>query len=420
MTIIITPGYHQTVEREFLGRHPDAFCSQLAATLVTRLAQECSLLGLDREQSQKNVDEFRADIGVYAVPLSTIGKPVPRPTPIQLTVGGHIRLPKEVKLEEVVRETTLDMLKRGGYFRHGDFSPESTDVITAISSQSPSLNGITHENKFSDACRVVGHYLANGYGMQGTFPALAVAQHLDREIRTFVDGHSDASDFLRPDGKVHVTGKYSSSGFQATQVVISLAHGEGAFPEPLRQEIIQELQSQLAPYHLAPEIFSINVGGDFSSYFLRADHGLSKAKDDVVITGGLTEIGTDGVWGKCLFKSSSILLPYVFALAQVVAKTTQARFATVSARSEHGQSCCYLQVEEVDPELRGARRGINQALEKLPRDRDAIRSIMGMPVALKTYRQFNDLEGFHSADKPWKTVPANLYAAFDEGYRRAA
>ena len=137
-----------------------------------------------------------------------------------------------------------------------------------------------------------------------------------------------------------------------------------------------------------------------------------------MITGGNATIGTDKVWGKCLYKASSTLLPYTFALARSVAVAFDARYVSIQASSRYGQEHALLQLAEIDPLHERYRDDINRALKRLPRDRDAIREILGLPVTLVTYHIFNDVAGFHDKDKPWKIYNRELQTGFEQALRR--
>src|SRR3989338_7578932 len=147
---------------------------------------------------------------------------------------------------------------------------------------------------------------------------------------------------------------------------------------------------------------SINHGGDFNHYFVNADSGISGKKDSVIVTGGLHQLGTDGVWGKCLYKASSVTIPYAFALSRAVCEAIGANFASVKVYARYGQEQAELFLEAIDPKYERVRSEINNALKTLPRDRDGIRNILNMKVNLITYGKFNDVREFHEPTKPWK------------------
>ncbi|HLL60171.1 MAG TPA: hypothetical protein VK338_00480, partial [Candidatus Nitrosocosmicus sp.] len=158
--------------------------------------------------------------------------------------------------------------------------------------------------------------------------------------------------------------------------------------------------------------FNVNNGGDFNVFFLQADSGVSKAKDDVIITGGIHQLGTDRVWGKCMFKASSTLIPYTFALSKVICDVTGAKYASVSGYSHYGRELAFFQLQDLDSEHENMRGDINKALDRMVRDRDGIRNILGMPVTVETYKAYNDVTNFHSAEKPWKRGNKELEEMF--------
>src|SRR3989344_638234 len=93
---------------------------------------------------------------------------------------------------------------------------------------------------------------------------------------------------------------------------------------------------------------SINHGGDFNHYFVNADSGISGKKDSVIVTSGLHQLGTDGIWGKCLYKASSVAIPYAFALSRAVCEATTAKFASVGVYTKYGQKQAGLFLADID------------------------------------------------------------------------
>ena len=64
------------------------------------------------------------------------------------------------------------------------------------------------------------------------------------------------------------------------------------------------------------------------------------------------------------------------------------------------------------------REKINAALERVPVEVETIRNVLDMPVTLKTYRDFNDIDGFHEQNKSWKKHNELLENMFRENYKR--
>lgn len=385
MSIIITEGHRETAEAEFFGKHPDIFSTYLAAMYVEALATLTDTFG--------DLSNFRADLSVqsYTTQNDTKGKN----TPIRISIAGQVVVPEKTDLAPTGLGVALYLLDRAGYFRNGDFLPQTVSVdVEGITAQSPNLNRTTKENVYADSCVVYGHYIAPPFGLNGTFPSLIIVKHIDDVIDSILlDGVIPE---LRPDGKVHATVRYTGNGFQIEHINLAVAHqagiSKGLFVDRLLEELVKRTNFTA---------FSLN-DTDFDVYFLQADFGMSKAKDDVIITGGIHQLGTDKVWGKCLYKPSSTLIPYVFALSKAVASVLGARYASVSAYANYGQELALLQLQDIDPDYERHRGSINAALNKLPRDRDGVREITGMPVTLDSYRLFNDVHGFHGKDKPWK------------------
>ena len=381
----------ETAEVEFSGRHPDVFSSCLAAEIVK---------GLSKLSDKKNIKKFRAGLNVQS--LSSRNKK--GLSCININVGGQVIVPKNINLNKVITNITKRLLKKAGYFKAGDFSPRRLIVNTrGITSQSPALNKTTNSNRFADSCVVYGHYIRKPFGINGTFPSLMIAKKIDNCISKI----NRKIPNLRPDGKVHVTIKYKKIGFSVENVYLSVSHKKGIlsnFRNIIKNEIIKNLKN----YDVNKLRIEINSGGDFDAYFLQADSGISKAKDDIIITGGIHHLGTDKVWGKCLYKASSTLIPYVFALSRLVCDTTKAKYASVSAFSKYGQKHAELQLHDIDPDYEDYREKINFALNRFPRDRNSIRKVLALKINTKSYESFNDIEGFHNKTKPWKRANNNL------------
>ncbi len=403
MSIILSESHRQTGEVEFGRKHPDIFSSHLAAGIVNSLAIASYQNGF--------LQEFRADLNLQA---STVKGDCEKITPIMINVAGQVVLPGAIDLDAIIRQNAVDLLEQAGYFQTQDFSPSLLTVNSqGITLQSPNLNATTNSNKFADGCVVYGHYIAPPFGLNGTFPSLAIAQLIDQSLdRALKQGKVTG---LRPDGKVHVTIAYNKSGFTLDDVYISVAHrkGEQAY---FRARVLQwlALDSGVGGLERATHI---NEGGNFDVYFLQADSGISKAKDDVIITGGIHQLGTDRVWGKCLYKASSTLVPYAFALSRAICAVTGAGYSSVSAYARYGREEAELQLHEIDPAFEGERKRLNLALSGLPRDRNGIREIMTLPVTLESYALFNDVSGFHKAEKPWKKSNKKLESHIKEALR---
>lgn len=413
MSLVIVPGKRQRSEVEFFGKHPDVLATCIAAGLVEGLAEEADKVG--------TLSDFRADLNVQAV--ATRYSPH-EPTPLEFRIGGQVnwRGSPEKTVAELAEGTVEYLLHQAQYFVSGHFQRAHVRIdTTGIAAQSRHLNGTSRENKFADTCSVVGHYIAPPWGIQGTFPGLMIG----KEIDTALDDALRAGRIPEqlPDGKVHVTICYTERGFSVEQVTVAVAHEVDAhsrFLEDIKPRFLDDIkktvQSSLEE-HILPGDISVNRGGDFSVYFLQADAGVSKVKDSVLITGGNYTIGTDAVWGKCLFKASSVALPYAFALSRVVADSVGARYASVSVHPLYGSPRAeFIQLEDIDLRCEEKRARVNAAFQQLPHDPQGIRDILGMPVAVETYDLFNDVAGFHLPHRPWKTVPPALYTAFENAY----
>lgn len=397
--MIIQPGKQETSEIEFTPRHPDIFSSYLAAQVVLSLAERINTFG-----GQTALERYRADLHVQ---IKTSDNSPDHVTPIIISLAGQVNLPREVSLDEVVYEEAGRLLTQARYdpneFRISEIN------LAGVTVQSPNLNGTTHVNAYADSAKVHGHYIVSPIGRSRTFPSLIYAQAVNSAIDSFLVAYPN---ILRPDGKVHVTGTYAQKGFQPERVFISLSHAPGTLPRDVSEIVVPEISRLFTTgeYQL-PDVL-VNDAGPFDVYFVRADAGTSKAKDAVMISGGNGHQSTDGIWGKGLFKASSVLFPYTFALSRVICDVTGAQFVSVSAYGEYGQRDAHLiQVEAIDPACVSKIDAVNAALKRMPHDRDTIRQLLNMPVTIETYRQFNDIDNFHG-DNPWKNPSKELYSHF--------
>lgn len=413
MSIIISEGHWQTAEVEFAGKHPDIFSTYLAAKIVQELAKE--------SQRRKQIEKFRADLNVQSLASDYMKGTV---TPVQISIGGQVCVPDDIGINEIADiadSACVSLLEEAGYFKDGDFSKKYVAAnLNGISTQAANLNGTTQNNKFADSCVVYGHYLQEPYGIDGTFPSLIIAKQID----SCIDDIAKSQGFekvLRPDGKVHVTVEYTKEGFVVDSVYLSVSHSREKKPDYSRllERIIERMEKINVHGLKEPmqrERFYINAGGDFDEYFLMADAGVSKAKDDIIITGGIHQLGTDRVWGKCLYKASSTLIPYAFSLSRAVCEATGAKYASVSAYSRYGQREAHLQLEDIDSIFEKHRSNVNRALNRMPKDRDSMRTILGLNVNMQSYNIFNDVAGFHGQDKPWKRKNEELLDLFAKNY----
>jgi hypothetical protein len=402
MSIIINGGHKQTAEVEFAGKHPDIFSSHLAAEFVKNVALKASEINA--------LESLRMDINVQIL----ASEPKNDITPIIVHIGGQITCDPSINLSEVAKQSVVILLKKARYLEFSVYSEDAIKIdLEGITVQSPNLNKTTMKNAFADSCVSYGHYVAKPYGLSGTFPSLIISQQVDQLIDRYA---KEVNGELRSDGKVHVTVQYNEKGFTVADVYISVAHSKD-IKQGWRDELKKYLIDNIANYGIEKAEFNVNSGGDFNVFFLDADAGVSKAKDDVIISGGIHQLGTDRVWGKCMFKASSTLIPYTFALSKIICDVTGAKFASVSGYSHYGQEKAFFDVQDLDPALENKRSAINTALANMTRDRDGIRQILDMPITKETYISYNDITFFHSSDKPWKKDNAELEEMFKKAYQ---
>ncbi|MEI6533640.1 MAG: hypothetical protein WCO06_07455 [Candidatus Roizmanbacteria bacterium] len=402
MSIILAENHKEVAESERIGAHPDVFSSCLAGRIVYYMAQEA--------QTSGHLEKLRADINVQL-----LAKPFKEheSTSMIVNIGGQVTLPSTSIFKDIAKRALRDQLDSAGYDTIYDFPANNIELnTTGVTQQSPHLQITSSADKFADSCVVYGHYLSEPYGINGIFPSLFYAQTIDGLIKSFSKNNKD----ILPDGKVHVVVKNQKGIAVIQSVYISLAH-RGSFDGDWNRELKAYLIQQLQSVGLYKDNLSINAGGNFNYYFLQADSGVSKAKDDVMITGGVHQLGTDRVWGKCLYKASSITLPYAFSLSRSVAEVLGASYASVGVFALYGQKKSQIILQEIDPVFENKRGEINKMLEKMPCDPVAIRSIMKMPVSLETYQLWNDPGTFHDMSKPWKKRNEELNALMLNGLK---
>ena len=414
MAIIIYEGYRQTAEVGFCRKDPDVFATFFAAELVSHLAQAIA---------PESLETFRADVNVQVVKAT---KRVKRSTPIRINVVGNIHASNSIDLEEISRATALSLLDRAGYLMHGDFEGGNLIINTEGVIRESSIDIEEAKNIFTDSCTVIGHAIRAPYGKSGTFSSLIIAQEVDR----FVDTLLREEDLgLRPDGKAYITVKYGKDGISLEQVALSLSHKQGNNLSAFRKEIGERIAQEFKRYRLKRENTLVNEGGPFDRYFVQASTGVSKAKDGVIITGGNTGIGTDSFWGKCMYKASSILFPAAFAVSNVVCELTGAKYASVRGSVLYGYERATFVLEQIDPECERQRYAINRAMEILPRSPAELRKMLDLPVSIGSYRQLNDVAGFHDVDvcgsmgvilrkgKSWKRLIPAIYNTVESEYK---
>lgn len=441
MSIILTPGHIEIAESEFIGRHPDTLSTCLAAELIYSIATQIhvqnsgllsdytkgKLLNPTVPQLQDidatvgksyGLEDLRADVNVQ---ISALNSKNITPIPIRVNLVGQITAPqfKQTDLDQIVKEDIFDVFDRAGYFLHGDFIPKHIIADTqGVTSQSSNLNRTTQHNKFADSCVVYGHYIKEPFGIDGTFPSLAIAKKIDRTLEETV--RLGIIPALRGDGKVHVSVERESNGYRLRDIYLSVAHSKNLHDGDRFKEYVKWLVGILIGRYKGGEDaqITVNGGGNFNFYFVNADSGVSGKKDGVIVTGGIHQLGTDGVWGKCLYKASSVTIPYAFALSRAVCEATGANFASVGVYARYGQEQAKLFLQEIDPKYESIRDDINRALRTLPRDRDGIREILNMKVNLITYGKFNDVRSFHEPTKPWKSYNPQLVDALTSALKK--
>lgn len=388
MSIVLTDGYRQTGEVEFEGRHPDIFSTYLAASLINKLAHVTD----DMEE----ITNFRADINVQCLGRDMLLTGV---TPIEINIGGQLTMPKGIYLRRIAYDVAINQLKKAGYLKFGDFVPEKVTMHTdSITRQSTNLARTSRENRFADSSVIYGHYIADPYGVNGTFPSLIIGKKISRIVERL---SKTTIPELRSDGKVHVTVRYTKKGFEVEDIFVSVAHKKNPAMD-FKKRVVQGIIDSLFFPGVDKARIRVNAGGDFDVYFLQTDFGSSKSKDDVIITGGLHQLGTDKVWGKCLYKASSTLVPFAFSLSRSICEVTGAKFSSVCTYAQYGAEKALFRLENIDSVNEDKRDKIDRALSKIPSDRDSMRKILDLDVNIDSYSTFNDVFGFHSPDKPWK------------------
>ncbi len=438
MVLNTTRGHTITAEYELAG-HPDVFSSTLAAKVVKALALETAKYESDGEH--KLLEAFRADINVQTTTPSYKPKGI---TPITINLAGQVNLHKQINLEEVVRDTAMQLLTDLHYFdatagKRKAFSSEKVKInVAGIGKQSPLLTRATAQDLFADSCTVKGHYITGAQAINGTYAPLIIAQRTGKALFDLVKGSAfngsngdgndgamnDATDTkrypLHADGKVHITAKNTIEGYAIEEIKVSVSH-DGELTPLTRSEIISEInrrvqETRVRSTTLPKDYFSLNSDAGFNVYFVQADAGVSKVKDAILITGGLDTIGTDAVWGKCMYKASSILLPYAFALSRAIATHFNANYVSVTARSRHNNPHAVLQLGEIDSKYESKREAINNTLAQLPTTIPDIRYLTGLKVTPESYTRWNDPLHFHTLNKPWKAPNNELDARFKRVY----
>lgn len=402
MSIILSNGYRETAEVEFSGKHPDIFMTYAMARLVKNLAEKTHEID---SNGSGLLGRFRADLNGQ---LGTVRHEPGKVTPIRLSIAGQLVIPDGVDFEGIAYQTLEEQLRESGYLDTGNFSLDNAIIDhSRITPQAININATSNGNKFADSAIAYGHYIRPPHGIHGTFPSLEVAKKIDETLDNLVRLKKNE---LMPDGKVHVTVEHRKDGFDVVDVYLSVAHAPGLNSD-YRETIKKHIIANLPEYRLGRAHWHINEGG-FDQYFIQADSGVSKAKDPEIITGGLHQLGTDKVWGKCMYKASSVIIPYAFALSRAVAEETGAGFASVRVSSKYGQKEADIEIADLDFFLGDDRPCISDALQHMPRDRKQILGLLGMDTGIAAYRQFNDVAGFHGNDKPWKQHNAGLRALF--------
>jgi S-adenosylmethionine synthetase len=216
-------------------------------------------------------------------------------------VAGEVTSSTEVRLEDIIRRTIVDIGYNGPDL---GFDGSSCGVLTALGRQSGDISQGVSEGE--------GLFKEQGAGDQGMMFGFACDETPELMPLPITLAHqlmakqaelrfSGKLDFLRPDAKSQVTIEYGEDGPRRVDaVVLSTQHDPGVEYEDLRRQVIDEVIRAVIPPQLLDSetrVF-VNPTGRFVLGGPAADAGVTGRKIIVDTYGGMGRHGGGAFSGK--------------------------------------------------------------------------------------------------------------------------
>lgn len=214
-----------------------------------------------------------------------------------VVVGGEITTSTYVNIPKIVRDTVTEI---GYVSSEMGFDGHSCGVLVAIEAQSPDINQGVDRSEGEQGAGDQG--MMFGYACRETDVLMPLPIHLAHKLteRLTAVRKSDASSFLRPDGKSQVSIVYDGDKPVAVDtVVISTQHSDSVEQSRLREFIIETVIKPVVPAELLKNpTYHINPTGRFVIGGPMGDAGLTGRKIIVDTYGGMGRHGGGAFSGK--------------------------------------------------------------------------------------------------------------------------
>ncbi len=231
-----------------------------------------------------------------------------------VVVSGEITTQTYVDIQDIVRETIREI----GYIDADlGFSADSCAVINAIDKQSPDIaQGVDKAQEVraeggTDELDVAGagdQGMMFGYASNETETLMPLPISLAHRLaeRLAAVRKDGTLPYLRPDGKTQVTVRYvDGKPVEVVKVLISTQHGEDTTQATIREDLWNEVVTQVIPAELFDEAklktshnFLVNPTGVFVIGGPVGDCGLTGRKIIVDTYGGMARHGGGAFSGK--------------------------------------------------------------------------------------------------------------------------
>ncbi len=214
-------------------------------------------------------------------------------------IGGEITTKANVDVQQIARDTILDIGYTGG---QSGFDGKSCGILLALDKQSPDIaQGVNEYENHEQGAGDQG--MMFGYACNETPELMPLPIMLAHQIGLKLSGarRSGAIPWLLPDGKSQVTVEYQGGKPQRINtVVVSNQHCEEVGNDEIRNTIIEDVIKPVLPqeYVKGDIIYHINPTGRFVTGGPVGDCGLTGRKIIVDTYGGMGRHGGGAFSGK--------------------------------------------------------------------------------------------------------------------------
>lgn len=253
--------------------HPDKICDQISDAILDAILEEDKL----------------ARVACETVVSTGL-----------VLVAGEVTTSTYVDIQKIVRQTVKDIgYDRGKY----GFDAENLAVLVCLNEQSPDIaQGVNETQEKEQGAGDQG--MMFGYATNETPEYMPLTHYYaNRLARRLAEVRKNETiDYLRPDGKTQITGKFKDNGQcdYFTDILISTQHAPEVEQDQIREDLIKHVIKAVIPKEFIKEETKIHINptGRFVVGGPSGDSGLTGRKIIVDTYGGRAHHGGGAFSGK--------------------------------------------------------------------------------------------------------------------------